>query len=692
MTRVPAQAETAVCVVVEGCIRSIAESLCARVEQQWGVLCDIQLVEHLPPPRKPGQASTLVYVANVVYILIGRSATVLPELPPFFVCWQVEQATSAYFTDKYRAILQRAQGVWDFSVTTPRLYRHTLLQGGLSIVPFQLPDAEDDTTASQMIKTKAYDILFYGAMNARRYRILDRVAQRYTVCAPGATSSAKHGIHGLQRIAAIRQCRLVLNLHYYEDASLETARLNEVLPFDRLVVSERSSDWFGMLLYQDAVEFIETIDDSLANIESLYVVLDRLLRDPYVYQSKLLQMQRARRHIQQVATGALNVAMTKLQPWRRWPGGNHRPVLHPMTLPVTSISPYDILCPCTYERLPQQFGLLQKCVDATVAPTAIAAGEGAKDPETEKSNRAPTTMVAFWGRSTNPRHHNAARETPQTRICLMPFDLTRDATLIRVCSRTVGGKPHSPPHTISIGHPACQIDVHFDIQYQTLVDYLRSEISLFAQQEWDICVGALDYFTWAAVAGVASMTPATTSPLRFQKVVSLPNGVILYEIGMASTMQEGEDGDEASHRCAVAAHDESFPEPPTVPTDLVTRLSTAGCPEDCDYCAQLLPTCTTADDAARDGAPPPWHDVLRIYHKRLFPAISAWEASRTSPTAASSFWQFLLQRSPQLRIIGTYPFLHSSTCEYKRARLTVSENWIRGLLGEAGKREGNTLR
>ena len=128
-------------------------------------------------------------------------------------------------------------------------------------------------------------------------------------------SSAKQGIYGLQRIAAIRQCRLVLNLHYYEDASLETARLNEVLPFDRLVVSERPRDWFGMLLYQDAVEFIDVIDDSLSNIEPVFIVLDRLLRDPYVYQSKLLQMRRTRQHIQQVATGALNAAMNKLQPW-----------------------------------------------------------------------------------------------------------------------------------------------------------------------------------------------------------------------------------------------------------------------------------------------------------------------------------------------------------------------------------------
>jgi hypothetical protein len=79
-----------------------------------------------------------------------------------------------------------------------------------------------------------HDVLFYGSLCARRSRILDKLQEDKHKLKIKVVS----GVYGKGMAEMIQASHVVLNLHYYEKALLETTRINEVLQYDRIVVSE----------------------------------------------------------------------------------------------------------------------------------------------------------------------------------------------------------------------------------------------------------------------------------------------------------------------------------------------------------------------------------------------------------------------------------------------------------------------
>ena len=47
----------------------------------------------------------------------------------------------------------------------------------------------------------------------------------------------------------IMKSKIILNIHYYKNAVLETARINDVLRFNKVIISEKSCDNDIMELY-----------------------------------------------------------------------------------------------------------------------------------------------------------------------------------------------------------------------------------------------------------------------------------------------------------------------------------------------------------------------------------------------------------------------------------------------------------
>ena len=67
----------------------------------------------------------------------------------------------------------------------------------------------------------------------------------------------------------IKKSKIVLNIHYYHDACLETCRVNEVLKFNRLIISEEpiDKDIKNRNLYKNSVQYFDLIKNNLSNIE-----------------------------------------------------------------------------------------------------------------------------------------------------------------------------------------------------------------------------------------------------------------------------------------------------------------------------------------------------------------------------------------------------------------------------------------
>jgi SAM-dependent methyltransferase len=89
--------------------------------------------------------------------------------------------------------------------------------------------------AGLALEKRPIDILFFGAVNERRRRLIAQIE------AAGRTVAAPRGlIFGPERDGLIAQAKVVFNCHYYETARFEQARVFHCLSMGTPVVSERA--------------------------------------------------------------------------------------------------------------------------------------------------------------------------------------------------------------------------------------------------------------------------------------------------------------------------------------------------------------------------------------------------------------------------------------------------------------------
>jgi hypothetical protein len=117
-----------------------------------------------------------------------------------------------------------------------------------------------------------YDLLFFGSLNPRRCRIINKLKTKYNIF---STDSK----YGEELYKLIRRSKIIINLHSYQEAILETARINEVLPFNKLIISELpcDADIVNKVFYEDKVVYCSRINNDLLNISSLYEQIDKYL-------------------------------------------------------------------------------------------------------------------------------------------------------------------------------------------------------------------------------------------------------------------------------------------------------------------------------------------------------------------------------------------------------------------------------
>ncbi|CAI1595461.1 Capsule polysaccharide biosynthesis protein [Serratia quinivorans] len=203
-----------------------------------------------------------------------------PELPKNFVAFQMEQSINPrWFTTEYFAILERAIAVFDYSLTNIEY----LLQHG---VPYQklfyMPVSSYENYAEHLSQTgyklqpvndeKPIDVLFYGDPNCeRRQDYLRQLSQRFNV-------HIASEVFGQDLTRLVQRAKLIVNIHYYEDALLETTRLYETLSLGTPIVSETSSDIQYHSNLGNVIDFAPVGD-----IDAMADKIERLLSDDNFY-------------------------------------------------------------------------------------------------------------------------------------------------------------------------------------------------------------------------------------------------------------------------------------------------------------------------------------------------------------------------------------------------------------------------
>lgn len=225
---------------------------------------------------------------NTIYFIIYYEG----QMPPNSIYFQIEQKNGPFHLEH----IKNAKLVMDFSVSNYQRYKHLNVFDKTFYLP--MPFYFDKNIDFE----PAYDIFFYGAKNQRRETIMNLLSKKYNV-------KIGFGISGNERDTFIQKSKLVINLHYYEESCLETCRFNEVLQFNKIILSEKSDvpDVWNQKLYEDFVVFFEK-----DNMTQLYQRIDEYL-NPTVYKMKTDYIKHNKYKIMDQCTYFLNRSLITIQ-------------------------------------------------------------------------------------------------------------------------------------------------------------------------------------------------------------------------------------------------------------------------------------------------------------------------------------------------------------------------------------------
>ncbi|HIF5918546.1 TPA: GT99 family glycosyltransferase N-terminal domain-containing protein [Raoultella ornithinolytica] len=205
------------------------------------------------------------------------------QLPEHYIAFQMEQSVnSRWFTEEYFARLNNAVAIFDYSLKNIEYllhqgipYQKLFYMPISSYVDYPAYLSQIGYDLSERKGDKAADVLFYGDPNCeRRKAYLQELKKHFNV-------TVASEVFGDRLTKMVKDARVVINIHYYEDALLETTRLYETLSLGTPIVSESSSDIEEHRDLQGVIDFCPVGD-----IQAMVAKLQALLSDEQHYCDK----------------------------------------------------------------------------------------------------------------------------------------------------------------------------------------------------------------------------------------------------------------------------------------------------------------------------------------------------------------------------------------------------------------------
>lgn len=177
---------------------------------------------------------------DVLYVILGLHRFEI--VPKNYIAVKAEQVGSKWMTLSYFEKLRKAWCVWDFS---PRNCVYFQAKGITCFnvrtrVPMGIFCPGSPSMRKHFSTREAdIDVLFYGARCRRRERLETEFNNK---CPKLNVVFRFNDLFREEREDLISRSKVVLNVHYYQDASLETHRVEYLCSRGKCVVSEHSSD------------------------------------------------------------------------------------------------------------------------------------------------------------------------------------------------------------------------------------------------------------------------------------------------------------------------------------------------------------------------------------------------------------------------------------------------------------------
>jgi hypothetical protein len=180
------------------------------------------------------------------------------------IVYNFEPPSSRLFNASLPVLGRAGVSVWDYSRQGTAVLRRL----GLNAKHVPLGYAPE-VTKLKPGDGSASDVLFYGSMNDRRKRVLDELESK------GLRVRHLFSVYGQERDRAIEATKLVLNLHYYDDAPTEDVRITHAIANRAAVVSEGPPDdprkwaWAAWVPYDELAKTCQELCASQVNREFL---------------------------------------------------------------------------------------------------------------------------------------------------------------------------------------------------------------------------------------------------------------------------------------------------------------------------------------------------------------------------------------------------------------------------------------
>ncbi len=177
---------------------------------------------------------------NATTILFGAHLLTRPlamALPSSVVVYNLEQLGGSRIPDWYMDLAARVQ-IWDYTPLNLAMWRQVPC-----LIPPRLVEVGYVPELSRIVSAleQDIDVLFYGAVTARRKRVLDALT------AQGVRVHVGFGVYGRERDTLIARSKLVLNLHAEGSRMFEIVRVSYLLANGKAVVTEASEEDLGAL-------------------------------------------------------------------------------------------------------------------------------------------------------------------------------------------------------------------------------------------------------------------------------------------------------------------------------------------------------------------------------------------------------------------------------------------------------------
>ena len=198
-------------------------------------------------------------------------------LPDRYAAIQMEQTISdRWFTEQYISALNGAKSVLDYSLRNIAYLTDKKI-GSTNLFYTPVSPLPNYTIVEKERKT---DILFYGDDRC------ERRASMLTALSSLVDIKRAFCVYGDEMMAELNSAKIVVNIHYYEGAMLETTRICEALSHGCIVVSEES---INDTEYPELCELIDFVP--VGDTDALAKRLKYWLDNPEERERKLQEIQ-----------------------------------------------------------------------------------------------------------------------------------------------------------------------------------------------------------------------------------------------------------------------------------------------------------------------------------------------------------------------------------------------------------------